>query len=112
MVRIVKKIHQEKGVVHTIQVDDKTVDVLFLHHAIERMKKWKISEDTVAETLAIPEEVLSGHKGRYIAHRRYGNHIVRAIYEYEGKLPVLVTVYFPYAKRYFQQGGKYEDKIF
>ena len=76
------------------------------------MKKWKITEEMVAETLIIPEEVIVGHQDRYIAHKRYGDHLVGAVYEYEIKLPVLVTVYFPYSGRYFKGGNVYEDKIF
>jgi len=112
MVKLTKKTCHKRGIVYTIQVNDDTIDVLFLYHAIDRMKKWNIDEEMVAETIAIPEEVLTGHRGRYIAHRRFGNHIIRAIYEYENNMPVVITVYFPYAKRYFQGGGKYEDKIF
>ena len=67
----------------------------------------------IVETLLLPEEVLVGHGNRYIAHRRYGDHLViRAVYEYENDLPVLLTVYFPYRERYFNGGGTYEDKIF
>ena len=66
----------------------------------------------VTETLLIPEEVIVGHQDRYIAHRRYGDHLVRAVYEYEIELPVLVTLYFPYSGRYFRGGNVYEDKIF
>jgi hypothetical protein len=71
-----------------------------------------IKESMVLETLIFPEEVLKGHGNRYIAHRRYGEHLVRAIYEYEDYTPVLITVYFPYLNRYFAGGGIYEDKIF
>jgi len=49
---------------------------------------------------------------RYIAHKRYDGHLVRAVYEYEDGIPVLLTVYFPYVDRYFKGGGIYEDKIF
>jgi hypothetical protein len=101
-----------KGKIYTIRVQHKTVRILILAHAIERIKKWNIKEEMVAESLLLPEEVIIGHRNRYIAHRRYGSHLVRAVYEYEGELPVLLTVYFPYANRYFQGGGVYEDKIF
>jgi hypothetical protein len=63
----------------------------------------------VAETLLEPEEVLVGHRGRFIAHRRYEEHVLRAMYEEH--LPVLITVYYPYTKRYFQEGEHYEDQI-
>jgi len=66
----------------------------------------------IIETLLFPEEVLVGHNKRFIAHHRYENHIVRAVYEYENNIPVLVTVYFPYKDRYFKGGNIYENKIF
>jgi len=101
-----------KGEIYTIRTQEKTVRILFLAHAIDRIKKWNIKDEMVAETLLLPEEVIIGHRNRYVAHRRYGTHLVRAVYEYEGELPVLLTVYFPYAGRYFKGGGVYEDKIF
>jgi hypothetical protein len=60
---------------------------------------------------SVPEEVPVGHRNRHLAHRRYGNHLVRAVYEYHEGLPVLVTVYFPHVDRYFEGGNTYEDKI-
>ena len=77
-----------------------------------RVKYERITDKMVIETLLSPEEVLIGHKGRFIAHRRYGNHTVRAVYEYQNQLPVLITVYFPYTNRYFRGGETFEDKIF
>jgi len=99
-------------VIYSIKASDKILKILYLFHAIERIKKWGITEETVAETLVLPEEVMVGHRNRYIAHRRYGDHLVRAVYEYEDKMPVVITVYFPYIERYFKGGGIYEDKIF
>lgn len=101
-----------RGQILTVATSGSSCHILFLFHAAERMRKWCISEEMVIETLLFPEEVVSGHNGRYIAHRRYGEHVVRAVYDYEVELPVLVTVYFPYADRYFNGGGIYEDKIF
>jgi len=66
----------------------------------------------IAETMLLPEETFIGHRMRHIAHKRYDRHLVRAVYEYEEGIPVLVTVYFPYVDRYFKGGGIYEDKIF
>ncbi len=93
------------------KIQGESIEILFTFHAKERIEKWGIKEEMVAETLLMPEEVLIGHRDRYIAHKRYGNHLVRAVYEYEGGLPVLLTVYFPYINRYFKEGGIYENKI-
>jgi hypothetical protein len=110
-IEIIERQFHAKGVIYSIKASDKILKILYLSHAIERIKKWGITEKTVAEALILPEEVTVEHRNRYIAHRRYGNHLVRAVYEYEGRMPVLVTVYFPYAERYFKGGGIYEDKI-
>jgi hypothetical protein len=63
------------------------------------------------ETLLFPEEVVAGHRSRFIAHRRYDGHVLRVVYEYEADIPLVVTVYFPYARRYFRGGGSYADQI-
>ncbi len=80
-------------------------------HVKERLHRWNIDIDKLFETLLYPDEVVTGHHDRYIAHRRYGTLIVRAVYEYEDDLPVVVTVYYPSAKRYFKGGGTYADRI-
>lgn len=112
LIEITDKQAHGKGKIYTIRTQEKTIKVLFLFHAIERIKKWELREEMVAETLLLPEEVIVGHRNRYIAHRRYGDHLVRAVYEYEEGLPILLTVYFPHRDRYFKGGGVYEDKIF
>jgi hypothetical protein len=111
-IKIGDKQTHNKGEIYTLRVQEKTVKILLLFHAIERIKKWNIKEEMVIETLVQPEEVIIGHRNRYIAHRRYGNHLVRAVYEYEEELPILLTIYFPYTDRYFKGDGIYEDKIF
>jgi len=103
----------DKGKLFTLSVGrDKKIRILFLFHALERMLKWQLTPDIVAETMLLPEEIVRGHRNRYIAHKRYEKHLVRAVYEYEREMPVLITVYFPYVDRYFMGGGIYEDKIF
>jgi hypothetical protein len=110
--RIIKKDNHFRGILYSIKIDNENCSILFLNHAIDRMKKWNLDEDRIIETLLKPEEVILGHRVRFIAHRRYGSHLLRAVYEYEDELPILVTLYFPYIERYFKGGGAYEDKIF
>jgi len=111
VIKIIDKQHHTKGTIYTVTVQEKTTKILFLFHSLERIKKWGLTEGMVIETLLLPEEVIIGHRNRYIAHKIYDNHLVRAVYEYEDGLPVLLTVYFPYVNRYFNGGGVYEDKI-
>ena len=101
----------EKGKIYYIAVESRTLRILVTKHAEERLNRWSIDTKKLFETLLYPDGVLTGHRGRYIVHKRYGAHIVRVIYEYENNLPVIVTVYYPSAKRYFRGGGTYADRI-
>lgn len=99
-----------KGRFYKIEVGAKEVDLLLTWHSLERIVVWSLKPEQVIETL-FPEEVETGHNNRFIAHKRYNGHIVRAVYEYDINLPVLVTVYYPTAKRYFKGGRNFADKI-
>src|SRR3989304_5148176 len=111
-IKIINRHNHIKGEIYTIGIQEKTRNIPCLFHALERIKKWAVKDEMIVETLLLPEEVLVGHGNRYIAHRRYGDHLVRAVYEYENDLPISLTVYFPYRERYYKGGGTYEDKIF
>lgn len=108
---IVAVLSHGRGKIYKVFAVGKTVSILLTFHTLERIVKWQLTEQAVLRALLFSEEILRGHRGRFIAHLRTGRHIVRAIYEYEGNLPVVVTVYFPLARRYFQGGGTYEDRI-
>ena len=111
LIKVAKREFHAKGKLLKVKINGREVAIVITFHARERMEKWVINEDNLLETLIFPEEVLIGHGDRFIAHRRYGDHIVRAVYEYEGRKAVIITVYFPLENRYFQGGGNYEDKI-
>ena len=100
-----------RGRLFEVRANGKTVTVLFTFHSLERMARWHLTDRRVLQALLFPEEVLRGHRNRFIAHLRAGTRVVRAVYEYEQRTPVVVTVYRPSAARYFQGGGTYEDQI-
>ena len=111
-IEILEEILIPRGIVYKIKVEGKDLEILFLLHAVERIKQWGLDVKMVLETLILPDEVLIGHRNRFIAHKIYGEHLVRAIYEYQEEGPTLITVYFPYKERYYQGGKVYEDRIF
>jgi len=108
---VVDKIPHPKGVLIIFDKWGKQVQILFLSHSIDRMKRWKLTPEMIGDTLLEPEEVLIGHHNRFVAHKCYGEHILRAVYEYDNMIPALITVYFPYKDRYYKGGKRYEDKI-
>ena len=59
-IEIIERQIHNRGEVYTIRVQEKTVKILFLFHAIERIKKWNMKEEMVAESLLLPEEVIIG----------------------------------------------------
>lgn len=67
-IEIINRQVHSKGKIYTIRIREQTVEILFLVHAIERIKKWNIKEEMVAETPLLPEEVIIDHQNRYIAH--------------------------------------------
>ena len=109
--KIIEIEEHARGKIYNVRADGRAVTLLLTFHALERMQRWKLTDRQVIRALLVPEEVLTGHRNRYIAHRRIRRHVVRAIYEYDGKIPVVVTVYYPSARRYFKGGGVYEDQI-
>ena len=100
-----------RGEIYKVTVDKKTVSILLTFHALDRISKWQLTIHAILQALLFPEEVVRGHRGRFIAHRRAKKHVLRVVYEYEGNMPVAVTVYNPSTDRYFQGGGIYEDRI-
>lgn len=110
--KITGKRFHTRGEIFRIDINGSVIEILYTHHALERIKLWEIPSESVTEALLLPEEVIVGHRGRFIAHKRYGNHLIRAVYEYDATLPVVITVYYPRSNRYFEGGEKYADKIF
>jgi hypothetical protein len=92
-----------RGKIYHVAVEDKSVKILVTNHAEERINRWNLDVKMVFETLLYPEDVLVGHRGRFIAHKRYGMHLVRAIYEYENDLSVLVNCLLSVHKEILQR---------
>ena len=108
--QIVKTEDKVRGKLYDVNIEGKRIELLMTWHALDRMKIWKLDINQVLSALLHPEEVVTGHHRRYIAHKRYGEHILRVVYESKDS-PVVITVYFPSTKRYFAGGGTYADKI-
>ena len=109
--RITSRQLHPRGLLYEIAVAGRTIRVVVTGHASDRLSLWQRTEEQMFETLLFPEEVVAGHRNRFIAHRRYDGHVLRVVYEYETDIPLVVTVYFPYVKRYFRGGGSYADQI-
>ena len=81
-----------KRTLFTLEKNGNQYKIILTAHALTRMEKWQLSLEAVFQTLLDPEEVLVGHNKRFIAHRCFDRHIMRAVYDYQG-------------------GGNFEDQI-
>lgn len=109
--KIISRTKEKFYIRFELQVKSKTLTLKFTPHAIERIKLWHMEEGEVINALLFPDEVVTGHGERFIAHKVKNSRIIRAIYEYRDKIPFVVTVYAPSKERYFQGGKTYADKI-
>jgi hypothetical protein len=78
-VEILASRHNDKGRLYTFRCHDVEVEILFLSHSIGRAEKWQVSIEQIEACLLLPDEVLTGHFGRYIAHKVIGKHVIRAV---------------------------------
>ncbi|AHF81385.1 DUF4258 domain-containing protein [Thermococcus paralvinellae] len=56
-------------------------DIVFIPHALERMKERGISETLVVEALTNPDEAIEGYFGRKVAQKVIDGKLIRVIYE-------------------------------
>lgn len=109
--QIVEIEERANGKLYKIEVDSFRFQLLMTWHSIERIAIWNLNIEQVLEAMIFPDEVVTGHFNRFIAHKRHNKHLIRAVYEYDMNLPVLVTVYYPSTDRYYEGGEKFADKI-
>lgn len=72
------------------------MQIIYTHHARQRMKQRKVTEQQVEETLADPDEIIPGDNGGDMAIRRYHEREVRVVYsEQSDDVFVVYTVIKP-----------------
>jgi hypothetical protein len=110
-IKILATEDKSNGRLYKIDAEGSGLQLLFTWHSLGRITFWNLSVEQVLEALLYPDEVVIGHFNRYITHKRHNGNVIRAVYEYNDDVPVLITVYKPSADRYFEGGGKFADKI-
>jgi uncharacterized protein YuzE len=72
-IKIVGTEDKIQGRLYKIEVAAKEVELLLTWHSLERIGVWSLKPEQVLETLLFPEEVVTGHNNRFIAHKRYND---------------------------------------
>ncbi|NJE08907.1 DUF4258 domain-containing protein [Thermococcus sp. M39] len=68
-------------------------NIVFIPHALERMKERGISKELVVEALANPDKVGEGYFGRKVAQKVIDGKLIRVIYEEHEDSIIVITVY-------------------
>ena len=92
-ISVVNRIPHNKGTLFTLEKNADRYKIILTTNALTRMEKWQISLETVFQTLLDAEEVLIGHNKRFIAHRCFDRHIIRAVYEYNKFVPYCLNLH-------------------
>ena len=66
-IKVVKRESHSRGKLLKIRVNGKAVSLIITFHAQGRIERWGIPEGKLLETLLFPEEVIMGHRGRFIS---------------------------------------------
>jgi translation initiation factor IF-3 len=74
--------------------------IVYSEHARQNMLERKIHERLVAGALSFPDKIILSRKGRKIAHKKFGNRLLRVVYKETDKVYIIVTVYFSRSDRY------------
>jgi len=110
--QVVRSVDVARGRLLEVRVDERLVELVFTWHALDAMKDYEVSIEDALGFIFCPEEVVTGHGDRFIAHRRLvGRRLVRLVYEYEDRMVVVITFYIAFAERYFKGVGEFADKV-
>lgn len=75
------------------------MQIVYTHHARQRMHHRGVTEAEVQETLEFPDEIRPGDNGEEIAVKLYGNRELRVVFEAAADTVLVFTVIKPKVKR-------------
>ncbi|MFQ6077241.1 MAG: hypothetical protein ACE5Z5_14100 [Candidatus Bathyarchaeia archaeon] len=81
---------------YTVRIGRKSLALILTWHALESFEDYGFKPESVLDCLIEPEEVVVGHGGRFIAHKRVlpDEYLLRVVYERQGELVVIITLYY------------------
>lgn len=76
------------------------MDVVYTHHAEEKIEERKLSKAIIENALKNPDTVLESVSGKRIAHKLIRKKLLRIVYRTESEKYVIITAYFTEPERY------------
>jgi len=69
------------------------MEIIFIEHALERMKERGISKNLVINAIRYPDSVDHGYGGRKVAQKCIDGKLLRVIYEEHKDKIIVITAY-------------------
>ncbi len=69
------------------------MEIIFIEHALERMKEREISKELVINAIRNPDSVDQGYGGRKVAQKCINGKLLRVIYEEHEDKIIVITAY-------------------
>ena len=76
------------------------MEIRYADHAEEGTADREISKQLVEKALNNPDEIIQGKKGRKIAHKLFGERLLRVVFEPKEKAYIVITAYYAAPERY------------
>lgn len=83
------------------------MDIAYTEYAEETLRDREISKENVELALLKPVIILEGKKGRKIAHKIFGDRLLRVVFEAEANAYIVITAYYTKPERHV----KYENNF-
>ena len=78
------------------------MEIIYTNYAEETLIERKISKKEVEDTLLNPSEIVDGKHDRKMAQKRFGNKLLRVIFEIHANAYIVITTYYTKAERYMK----------
>lgn len=76
------------------------MNIIYTDYAEETLKDREISKEGIESTLLNPIRIVEGKKGRKIAHKMFGDKLLRVVFDTEANAYKVITAYYTKPKRY------------
>lgn len=76
------------------------MNIAYTDYAEETLRDRQISKVNIESALLKPCKVVKGKKGRKIAHKMFGDKLLRVIFESDANAYIVITAYYTSPERY------------
>jgi len=77
--------------------------IIFTSYAEDTISDRAIPKEEIIDALLFPFEIKEGMDGRFIAHKIFGEKLLRVVFEISKNTYIVVTAYYTNQRRYIEK---------